>query len=272
MHDLAGIEQAVRIEARLHFFERAHELRAEHEFVKFRAHDAVAVLAGMRALVGAHHRERVLGDRAHRLHVLVEPQVEHRTHMQAAGARMRIPGAARAVLLEHLGETRGVFREMLERHRAILDEGDRLPLLLHRHHDVEARGAHLGDRGLQCRIEHLDHAALLRAGVAPGIAEIAHQLAELLQAAQIFVVIVLAEFDQQDRIRIAAHELLERRTEHRDLAAPARSWCGRSVRRRSASAARYAGRHPSHHRSGRNGTHRPRAGRAAAPASARPAW
>ena len=61
----------------------------------------------------------------------------------------------------------GVFGEMLERHRAILDEGDRLSLLLHRHHDVEAGGAHVGDRRLQRRIEHLDHAAPLRAAACP---------------------------------------------------------------------------------------------------------
>ena len=38
-----------------------------------------------------------------------------------------------------------------QRHGAILDEGDRLALVLHRHHDVEAGGAHLGDRRLQRR-------------------------------------------------------------------------------------------------------------------------
>ena len=70
-----------------------------------------------------------------------------------------------AVLLEDVGEPRGVVGEMLERHRAVLDEGDRLSLLLHRHHDVEAGGAHLGDRGLQLGIEHLDHAAPLGAAV-----------------------------------------------------------------------------------------------------------
>ncbi len=58
-HDLAGIEQAVRIEAVLHLLEGAHEPRAEHRRVELRAHDAVAVLAGMRALVVAHHRERL---------------------------------------------------------------------------------------------------------------------------------------------------------------------------------------------------------------------
>src|SRR2546423_504248 len=44
MHDLAGIEEAARIEAILDLLERAHELRAEHFGVKFGSHDAVAVL------------------------------------------------------------------------------------------------------------------------------------------------------------------------------------------------------------------------------------
>ena len=108
---------------------------------------------------------------------LLEPQVEHRPHMQAADRGVRIPGAAGAVLLEDVGEPRGVVGQMLERHRAVLDERDRFALLLHRHHDVEAGGAHLGDRGLQPGIEHLDHAAPCRAGLVPAEAEIAHQLA-----------------------------------------------------------------------------------------------
>ncbi len=141
--------------------------RAEHLVVEFRAHDAVAVLAGMRALVGAHQVERLLGDRPHRLDVLLKPQIQDRPHMQAADRGMRIPGAARAVLLENVRQLRGVVRQMIERHRAVLDERDRLSLLLHRHHDVEAGGAHLVDGGLQLRIEHLDHAALLRAAACP---------------------------------------------------------------------------------------------------------
>src|SRR5438552_5644830 len=49
--DLARIEQVLRIEAVLHLLEGVHQLAAEHLLVKFRADDAVAVLAGMRALV-----------------------------------------------------------------------------------------------------------------------------------------------------------------------------------------------------------------------------
>ena len=215
--DLAGIEQTLGIEERLHFLERAHQPLAEHELVKFRAHDAVAMFAGMRALVVAHHREGFLGDGAHRLDVLVEPQIEHRTHVQAAGAGMRIPGAARAVLFEDFTEPRGVLREMLERHRAILHEGNRFALVLHRHHDVEAGGAHIGDRGLQRWVEYLHHAALLCTALVEAVAEVAHQFGELFQPAQVFVLIILTEFHQQDRVRIAVHEPLQRRAKHRNL-------------------------------------------------------
>ena len=124
---------------------------AEHRLVEFRAHQAVAVLAGMRALVFPDHREGFFGDGAHRLDVLFELQVEHRPHMQAALGGVRIHGAAGAVPGEDLVEPRGIVGEMRQRHRAVLDEGDRLALLLHRHHDVEAGGAKLGDAGLQAR-------------------------------------------------------------------------------------------------------------------------
>ena len=201
----------LRIEAVLDLLEGVHQFGAEHHFVEFRAHDAVAMLAGMRALVFAHHGEGFLGDGAHGAHVLVEPQIEHRAHMQAADRGMRIPGAARAVSLEDLGEPRGVIGEMLERHRAVLDEGDRFALLLHRHHDVEAGGAHFGDAGLQFRIEHLDDAAPFGAAFVPGETEIADQLAEPFQAAQVLVPIVLGEFDEQDRFRIAAQEGIDGR-------------------------------------------------------------
>ena len=218
MHDLAGIEAVVRIEAPLDLLERAHELRPEHRLVEFRAHDAVAVLARMRALVGAHHVEGFLGDRAHRLDVALEPQVEHRPHMQAADRGMGIPGAARAVLFENVGEPRGIVRQMLERDGAVLDEGDRFAFLLHRHHDVETGGAHLGDGGLQLGIEHLDHPAPFCAAVGPSEAEIADHLVEPPQAAHVLALVVLGELHEQDRGGIAAHDRVDRGLEHRDLA------------------------------------------------------
>ena len=111
--------------------------------VKLGAHQAIAVLAGMGALVRAHHGERLLGDRAHRLDVLLLLQVEDRPHVQAADRSVRVPGAARAVPLEQLGETRGVVGQMLERDRAVLDERHRLAGAPHRRGDVEPGLAHL---------------------------------------------------------------------------------------------------------------------------------
>ena len=103
-HDLAGIEQALGIEPVLDLLERVHEPRPEHLLVKLRAHDAIAMFTRMGALVGTHECERLLGEGAHRLYILVEPQVEHRPHMQAADRRMRVPGAAGAVLRKDVGE------------------------------------------------------------------------------------------------------------------------------------------------------------------------
>jgi len=34
-------------------------------------------------------------------------------------------------------QTVGEFREIVQRHGAVLDEGDRLSVALHRHHDIE---------------------------------------------------------------------------------------------------------------------------------------
>ena len=81
---------------------------------------------------------------------------------------MRIPGAAHAVAREHLLQPRRVVGEVGERHGAVLDEGDRLRVALHRHHDVEAGFAHLRDARLERGVG--------RAHDRAGIAEIAHRL------------------------------------------------------------------------------------------------
>src|SRR6185437_15412484 len=88
-HDFAGVEETLRVELILYFLESAGEPRAEHRLVELRAHQPVAVLAGMRALVFAHHRERLLGDRAHGMRVFFLAKIEDRAHVQAARAGMR---------------------------------------------------------------------------------------------------------------------------------------------------------------------------------------
>ena len=115
-------------------------------------------------------------------------------------------------------EPLGVVGEMRQRHGAVLDEGDRLALLLHRHHDVEAGGAELGDAGLQRGLGDLDHAAPFALRLVPAKTEIGHQLAELLQSPEVFGLILLGEFDDQHGVGIAAHGGADDRLEHRDLA------------------------------------------------------
>jgi hypothetical protein len=82
-----------RVEVVLDLSKISGHAPAEHLLVELGARDAVAMLAGMRALVVAHQREGLLGDGPHRRHVLVELEVEHRAHMQAADRGMGIPGA-----------------------------------------------------------------------------------------------------------------------------------------------------------------------------------
>ena len=130
--------------------QRRGEARAEERRDPLRAHQPVAVLAGVGALVAAHQLGRLLGDRAH-AHRAVALHVEHRAHVQAAHRGVRVPGALGAVLAEDLGQLRGVLGQVLERHRAVLDEGHRLPVALHRHHDVEPRLAHVPERLLPRR-------------------------------------------------------------------------------------------------------------------------
>src|SRR5262249_24207687 len=78
----------------------------------------------------------------------------------------------------------------------------------------------LRDRRLQLRIEYLEHAAPLRAGLAPAETEIAHQVPELHEAAEVVVLVILGKFDEQHGFGIAAHDRVDRGAEHRDLPRP----------------------------------------------------
>ena len=64
-HDLAGVEAPGRVKGILDLLERLHHRAPEHRLVELRTHEPVAVLAGVRALVLAHHRERLLRDGPH---------------------------------------------------------------------------------------------------------------------------------------------------------------------------------------------------------------
>ena len=128
-------------------------------------------------------------------------------------------------LREHLGQRVGVVGEVLERHRAVLDEADRLAVALEAHHDVEAGLAHLPQVLLRRVVGHLDHAARQ--------AEVAHQLDQLARAA------AAAPACRRRRTRPAGSPPACRSAPSRWSAgrpgwrAPGRSSCGRPARPRS---------------------------------------
>ena len=176
-HYLARIHQIARVEQVLDFLQGAREPRADDGFYPLGAYQTVAVFARVGgAFVAPHQLARLFGDGAH-LPGAVFPHVQHRTHVQSADRRVRIPGAARAVLGEHLGQLVGVFGKVLQRHRAVLDEGNRLAVAFHRHHDVETRLSHLPHVLLQRGVGDFDHTT--------GKSEVGHELHQLRQPGEL---------------------------------------------------------------------------------------
>ena len=211
MHDAMGVEHAGRVERLLHLLEGAHDAFAEHLGVEFAAHNAVAMLARVAALILAHDVERLLGHSAHGGDVGAVLHVQHRADMQAAHRGMRVPGALRAMPGEDVVQLFGEIGEIGQRDGAILDEGDRFAVALHRHHDVQPGFPHFGDLGLKARIGGPHDSAR--------IAEIAHRLIQRGQLGQQWRILMAVEFHDQQRIRLAFDHAVDGGAEDRDGAA-----------------------------------------------------
>jgi hypothetical protein len=159
--DLAGVEQTDRIELLFDGAQSFGDSRAELPGDPFAAAEAVAMFAAIGALVLAHQLGGLFGDGAHLGCAALRPgptHVEDRAHVQGTDRGMGIPGAAGAVLREHRRQRVGVVGEVLERHRAILDEADRFAVALQAHHDVEPGLPHLPEAPLRRVVDYLDHA------------------------------------------------------------------------------------------------------------------
>jgi hypothetical protein len=89
-------------------------MRAEHGFVELRAHDSVAVLSGVGALVLAHHLEGLLGDCAHLARALGLLEIDDRANVQGAHRGVCVPGSAGPVPGEDLVEPLRVLRKIVE--------------------------------------------------------------------------------------------------------------------------------------------------------------
>ena len=69
---------------------------------------------------------------------------------------MRVPGALGFMTSEHVVQTFGVVGEIVEIDRAVLDERDRFPVPLHRHHDVQPGLSHRRDVILEGGVDRAD--------------------------------------------------------------------------------------------------------------------
>ena len=97
VNDLAGIEEAVRIEGLLDRAERVVERRPEHLLHERAAHEPVAVLAGERSAELEHEIGDVVGDRFELLHAGLGLHVHDRPHVQASDGRVRVDAGGRLV-------------------------------------------------------------------------------------------------------------------------------------------------------------------------------
>ncbi len=200
--DAARVQQPRGIERVLDRLERRGDARSEHGGMELAARDAVAVLAGMAALVGAHKRKTFFGDRPHARHLGRVFHVQNRAHMQAADRGMRIPGAPGAMPGEHLVQPFSVVGQIVEIDGTVLDEGHRFAVALHRHHDVQPGLAHLGDRRLEASIGRAHHRA--------GQAEIGHHRVQLGEFGEKERVLVAVELDDQQRTGFADEHAVNR--------------------------------------------------------------
>ena len=98
--DLAGIEDALRIERPLDLAERLVERVAEHLAHERAAHQAIAMLARKRAAEFEHQVGHLLGDGFRTSDALLGLQIDDRPHVQAADRGVRVDAGGGAVAVE----------------------------------------------------------------------------------------------------------------------------------------------------------------------------
>ena len=152
--DLAGVEEAVRIERPLHRAERLVQHRAEHLLGERAADETVAVLAGEGAAELEHEIGHRVRDRLEHLHAVSGLQVHDRSHMQTADRGVRVDAGHGVVLAHDPEKALDVIAQLLGRHRGVFNERQRLAVALHRHRQTERRLAEAPDARLIRRRDH----------------------------------------------------------------------------------------------------------------------
>ena len=112
------------------------------------------------------------------------------------------------MLGENLIQFFGVIGQIIQTDGAIFNEGNRFPIALHGHHDIEASFTHLSNRGLKARISGAHHLA--------GMAQIRHHFIQPRQIAQQRAIFLAVEFHNQQAIRFADQHFVNGRAIDRD--------------------------------------------------------
>ena len=132
------------------------------------------------------------------------------------------------------GQPLGVIGQILQRDRAVLDEGDRLSVALHRHHDVEPGFANIS-RSADCKRRihrHRPRRPQRLPRIAEGSPDSAMQSSPSSESSLRLVLlgVRLGELDQEQRVGIAAHEARPPWAGTAGMSRELRSWCGRPAR------------------------------------------
>ena len=197
--DLAGVEDALRIEGPLHADEQVVTGVAHHRADELTAKPAVAVLATERATVFFDQRRHVGGHVAEHLQTGRGVEVKQRPEVEFAGARMGVVDAVDAVFLgEQPVELGNVGGQVFDRHGRVFDDLTGLGIAGHVVDQPLPGPPQLPDLVAVAPEEH-------RIGVAEaGLAKLALEpLEERLEGGPV----VVAKLDHQHRSRFAHHEV-----------------------------------------------------------------
>ena len=145
---LPGLRMPAGSNVRLIVAEGVVDRRPEHLAHERAAHQAVAVLARQRAAELEHQVGAGVGDGLELPHARLGLQVDHRPHVQAADRGVGVDAGRGAVRADQCQEALDVVAQPLGRHRRVLDERDRLGVLLHRHRQAQAGLAQAPDARL----------------------------------------------------------------------------------------------------------------------------
>ena len=140
----------------------------------------------------------LFGNRPHLLGT-TSAHVQDRTHVQGSDRGMGIPGALCAMFGKDLGQAVGVFVQVFQGHRTVLNKGDGFSVATQRHHDVESCLADLPEGGLPSGFDHLDRR--------PWQTVVGHQGIQVIQATHQGVYIIPSKLHQQQRVGWASTDV-----------------------------------------------------------------